>query len=195
MIHTQLAFVTSLNFALALVAVLMVPSGQELGQQFEVTLKQAIEKYQFSVPSLDKAEIRVNVSENGTIKEYRWIKDETSNNSTAIRELSPQNATELWDKLQTRGCCGIRNATAEWPPNMVPKSCCDNPVTKDSKMLCEKIDAAHNVGCLNIISRTSSNLLIVLSLIALVNFYLALVTSISAYRTFHYDEASQNVYT
>lgn len=113
--------------------------------------------------------------------------------------LSKTDATKIWDSLQSRGCCGLRNAFVEWYLDNVqslPKSCCSSPTIKSRDIyVCEKVDPYHDRACLNILRTPSLNLSIVLALIALVNLFLATVSGVSTYRTFHYSEASQNAYS
>lgn len=121
---------------------------------------------------------------------------EASSNKIVTQVMNSSEATQIWDKLQLRGCCGLLNATTEWQKTGYPKSCCSNPMEMaENQLRCEGIDSNHSKPCIEVIGSTSLNLLIVLALIALVNLYLATVTGISAYRTFHYNEASQNAYT
>lgn len=111
--------------------------------------------------------------------------------------LNKSEATRIWDSLQSRGCCGLKNATTEWMLNgqhRMPKSCCSSPVKLNEFYICEKVDSYHDRACLDILQAPNLNLTIVLALIALVNLFLATVSGVSTYRTFHYSEASQNAY-
>lgn len=107
--------------------------------------------------------------------------------------MNKADATKIWDKLQARGCCGFRNSTKEWVPDL-PKSCCSQPIEENGKFTCKAIDKAHAHPCSCIIGASANSLLYVLALIALVNLYLATVSGVNAYRTFHYNEASQSAY-
>lgn len=105
------------------------------------------------------------------------------------------SSTKTWDFIQERGgCCGLRNYTAEWKDKL-PKSCCSSPLQSGADFICQAVDLKHNRPCEEIIASTSLYFSIVVAFIALVNLYLATVTGISTYRTFHYNEASQNAYT
>lgn len=82
----------------------------------------------------------------------------------------------------------------------MPKSCCAKADEQNKEFVCMSPDEQHARPCIAIIESVSIStknltLLLVLALIALVNLYLANVTGISAYRTFHYNEASQNAYS
>jgi hypothetical protein len=191
--------VSSLNFVLAVAAILMLPTGQQLSQPFKDTLTQATSKYNFSdkpvvnPPQLSNISSLQPVANSDTsqlkvanlTRPPRWIND---------AELSPENATKIWDSLQNRGCCGLTNGTAEWK-DKIPKSCCADPKDESGEFKCKKVDENHQQGCLELIESTGMNLLIVLALIALVNLYLASISGISAYKTYNYSEASQNAYT
>ena len=78
---------------------------------------------------------------------------------------------------------------------MISNSCCSKPISQDGKYKCSSIESYYARPCADLIGSAGMNLIIVLALIALVNLYLATVTGVSTYRTFHYDEASQSAYT
>ena len=204
-----LAIITSLNFVLAIVAILMAPSGPDLGKLFTSTLEQAKTKYDFAdkpIPpsnssSLIERETLAGQVMNSTqpSRPVRWayngeappapgkpegIAIGSAPSAPVARELTKKEATQIWDKLQARGCCGLRNATEDWKPK-VPKSCCKEPIEANGEFLCKQIDADHQQDCLTLIGSTSSNLYIVLALIALVNLYMATITGLSAYKTLH----------
>lgn len=163
-------------------------ASRDMGALFKPTLEQAMKNYNISMLNT----VAENVPNNNNSQLARVL---TSSPSTD--EPAPKNATtgnRIWDRLQARGCCGIVNGTQEWIAEYkkLPKSCCTK-LEGDNE--CHKVDAGHSQGCLALISSTDLNLLIVLALIAVVNFYLAVTTGINAYRTFHYDEASQSAYS
>ena len=113
-----------------------------------------------------------------------------------LEDKKRKEATKIWDRLQERGCCGFNNYTLEWKEK-IPKSCCAQTEREDAggEIKCKKVDVAHERPCRNFIEGANVQLMIVLALIALVNLYLATVTGLSTYRTFHYNEASQNAYS
>ena len=202
---------TSLNFVLACVAIVFVPSGQEIGQLYKPTLELAKANYNFSEPAPsppDLPESNRSVLSSGAISTVSTVSaalsaatnrtqrsvSATAADDTKPRDISPANATRIWDNLQARGCCGLENST-DWQPH-VPKSCCAAPQKDENNLtFCKQSDDYHKQGCLSLIGSTSMNLQIVLALIALVSFYLAIVSGISAYKTYSYSEASQNAYT
>lgn len=109
--------------------------------------------------------------------------------------MDKATATKIWDSLQERGCCGFRNRTVEWPTKL-PKSCCCEPVEKAGEgWYCSAPDKINEKPCIEVIASKSFNLLIISALIALINLYLATITGMSAFRTLHYNEASQSAYS
>lgn len=198
---------TTLNFVLALAAIFLIPSGDDLSKPFQTTLEQAAIKYDYSDPvkSAGSSSPFPNLQVLSSTSAATGTTAPPSNNSVERQtrstvndnkpaDISPANATKLWDSLQARGCCGITNGTIEWK-DKIPKSCCATPVNDTNFSHCKEIDQAHQKGCLALIASTSLNLVIVLALIALVNFYLATISGINAYKTYSYSEASQNAYT
>lgn len=182
----------------------MLPGGNNVGQLFKENLEQAAKKYDFThkgpMPRDSELDLKSQLdranSTTGepTVLEKRQLRSAQSPGAVVVREFNKTEATLMWDRLQARGCCGIVDGTLEWK-SLIPKTCCSQPISDKGDIHCKEIDANHKQGCLALIESASSSLFIVLALIALVNFYLALITSISAYRTFHYDEASQSAYS
>lgn len=226
-----MAALTSVNFLLAVAAILLVPSGNstQLADQLEGRLTGAIKLYNFTqkpepqpAPVLSSVETLAQAAQaNGSAgatsgaptgdatksKQKRMADAQTvaapvaatAAPATPPEPLNATTATKLWDELQQRGCCGFTNATIDWKDKL-PKSCCLKPDSKDGEYFCAALDDQHKLPCLQLIesyatSTKNLSLLLVLALIALVNLYLANVSGISAYRTFNYDEASQNAYT
>lgn len=195
---------------------LLLPHGASITSLFEGRLTSARQLYDFtdkSAPLIlslsDQFLPNVNPPPSGRGPEARGEESKQRANPPALSEASstepdikidskPLNkteATKLWDRLQSFGCCGLRNATLEWT-NEKPKSCCAQPI-EDSKnqTVCKAIDQAHNKPCIKIIESLSMNVLFIVALIALANLYLATVSGVGTYRTFHYNEASQNAYS
>lgn len=206
--------ISSINFVLAAAAILMVPPGTQLGSLFSERLKNATSLYDLTdkpQPSSNglSEDLAANITHqanddsnsNGQLLPVVNPKPAGSNGNSQISEpnkpssLTNVEATKIWDALQNRGCCGYQNATLEWKKG-IPKSCCAQPETNNSsKVVCKEVDQQHARTCLNLIESTSSSLLIVLTLIALVNLYLATVFGLNTLWTFHYNEANQNAYT
>lgn len=188
---------------MAVVAILMLPPGSDIAPLFGDRLDQARKIYNYK----DKPEQNNQTfltdsmhSSNDLLKSNnRTTRDAVENTTTtspiAPPILEPKLATDMWDSLQERGCCGFKNATTEWGPQRLPKSCCCDPKEKNGEYYCEKVDSWHDRPCIEVIEARSFNLLLTLAMIALVNLYLASVSGISALRTFHYNEASQNAYS
>lgn len=191
----------------------MLPAGQEVLSRFDETLKTAQTKYDFTekypiVTTTQQPPTLSNQQDNGaplalnsSTPKAKRASDEAASGADSPnkfgppRELDPKEATKIWDNLQARGCCGRTNATVEWQPNKIPKSCCARELLAEDGLSCKIIDSGHQKGCLALIEATSLNLFIVLALIAVVSFYLAGVSGISTYRTFHYNEANQSAYS
>lgn len=221
----QLAIITSINFVLAASAILMLPHGQPVLSLFDGRLTRAQQLYNFtdkyltlnesalqttsttpaatSLPSItllspeqnDASELKQRTVRQSASLQLNQLSN-NSNSTDKLEKLSPSEATKIWDQLQARGpCCGLHNATIEWQPDRIPKSCCSQPV-EDSKgqMVCKSIDNEHNKPCACVIESASMNVLFLLALIAFASLYLATVSGVSTYRTFHYNEASQNAY-
>lgn len=194
----------------------MLPTGSEVGQLFIPRLKEAQKIYDFNDKSLaNENDLTVGIRSPRQIAATPFLfasAQATSEKQQAApataaasangaqpttnpsAPLDKVEATKLWDRLQLRGCCGIQNST-EWNP--LPKSCCnqDNRLIDGDKVTCKSIDASHERSCATLIESSNCNLMIVLGSIAIVNLYLAFVSGINAYRTFNYNEASQNAYT
>lgn len=171
---------------LAGAAVSLVPNDKQLDDMFNNRLVEAAKLYDFTEkPQKDKPAESAN---NTTLSRATRQAD-----GSGPAELTPIKATEIWDKLQARGCCGINNATLEWREK-IPKSCCAESKEEGGKFTCKEIDTKHKDSCLELIRFSSLKLLLVLASIALVNLYLATVSGINAYRIFHYNEASQGAY-
>ena len=204
----KLALLSSINCIVALAMVLVVPSPKDVSQMFIGRLEEAKLKYNFTerfpnttieaaIPQAEKiggSVIVADLKDKAPIK--RWA-ETPEQPEVAKQNLSSHEATELWDKLQARGCCGIQT-NSTWDPNQLPKSCCSEELRRNTDkggQICQMIDLKHQHGCLELIGKTSDTLKIVLILIALANLYLAIVSGISTYRTIHYSEASQSAYT
>lgn len=214
--------ISTVGCVLALAAVVAVPSSEELGRLFVPTLGRAKDKYNISEPFppalngtdeparalLSRSQSADNLGQvlNATLpRDSAQIKRQASADSDGAKqaaqpatEMSAHEATCIWDRLQARGCCGLINANDTWKEDEIPKSCCARSEVKadpPGKWRCEKPDSDHQRGCLELIGTTSLTLNIVLVLIALANLYLATVSVISTYKTFHYSEASQSAYT
>lgn len=177
---------------LALSAIFLVPSGAEVANLVAGELEQAAADYDFA----DKSQLTSQVvhSPNQTL-----VLNLTLNERPRLaeaRQLNRSEATLVWDRLQGHGCCGLLNATATWKDKL-PKSCCSNATLTGppEQLICKELDEGHKQGCLQLISSTSTNLVLLLALLALTSLYTALVSGFSAYRTFHYNEANQNAYS
>lgn len=217
-LYPQLAVITAINFALTVAAILMNPSSTEVASIFAQRLKEAQKDYNFT----DRYPVPVNKSIEGQQQGpdtglNRSVRMASEGNGSSIggsatqpgqttsapvisaskpREpLTPIEATKIWDKLQERGCCGLYNATEEWKEGL-PKSCCAKPQEDaNNKITCKlPLESDHSQPCAVVIGSTSTHLLALLALIALANLYLAIITGVSTYRTFHYNEASQSAY-
>lgn len=192
----------------------MVPPGEELGKLFTPTLDAAKSKYNYSdafpilsdgdnnlqgeprMQSTDTSSGPLALNSTGAKIKRGAANGDPSIKATIPAELTPQEATIKWDRLQDRGCCGLMDAATTWPQDKLPKSCCarDQVVNEKGEFLCKKIDDAHQLGCLKLIATTSWTLQIVLLMIAAVNLYLAVVSGIGTYKTIHYDQP-QGAYT
>lgn len=230
-LHAQLAALTSLNFLLAVAAILLVPAGNsdELANQFKTRLGEGIKLYNFTLkppsqlnlpngpsgaaaaaatssPAANQS-LALPLAAANKDKHRRMAPDGSVVEPTTVAPaaailaappLNDTSATALWDDLQARGCCGISNYT-DWGPKL-PKSCCSKPDEEREEFVCKSVDERHKLPCIQVIETVTINtknfnFLLLLAFIALVNLYLANVTGISAYRTFHYNEASQNAYS
>lgn len=203
-----MAVVALINFVLAVAAILVAPSAKELVPLFEKTLERASAKYNYTdrFPidepnnnNNNNADLHVlnsTAAAAGKTRTARFVfADQPQQPQDPAKEMTNEEATKIWDRLQARGCCGIHNSTTEWK-DTIPKSCCSSGHVTDNNMFkCKQVDSQHSRACIELIEASSVNLLIVLALIALVNFYVALITGVNTYRTFHYNEASQSAYT
>lgn len=194
-----MATLTSINFILSVAAILMLQNGREIESLIGARLRQAQSLYdhklKFPVP-VNQTAAPSSLDDN-KIRPARMAFSDELNRSSDIGEkpLNATEATQIWDNLQSRGCCGYQNYTTEWK-DRIPKSCCAKPVeAANGEQQCKEVDSDHQKSCLAIISSLDLYLLIVLALVALVNLYLATVTGISTYRTLNYNEASQSAYT
>lgn len=171
----------------------MLQNGKEIEGLFGVRLKQALDLYDYK-PANPAPKLNAPLlDEGGKNRSTRMVfSNELSQNGTIEQALSREDATLIWDKLQSRGCCGFRNHT-EW--NILPKSCCSTPIEENGKQLCREVDSIHQKACKDIFRSFDFYLLVLLALIALINLYLATVTGVSTYRTLSYNEASQSAYT
>lgn len=160
----------------------MVPPGDRL---FDEKLKEAQKLYDFRHNS-------TQVQSSGNASQSDGL------NTEKTPSMSKAEATKIWDSLQKRGCCGMRNGTSPWP-DKIPKSCCNNStsvINESGEISCNKTAGLdHQTSCQELIESTSMKLIIVLALIGLVNFYMAITAGVNAYRTFHYNEANQGAYT
>lgn len=186
---------TSLNFVLAFCAIFLVPSKADLNGLFKDRLAEAQKIYDYK----DSFNVTTNlIQANRTARALNFdsITEPKLDQPIKSEPLNATVATQIWDRLQQRGCCGFLNAT-EWQKEGLPKSCCQKSLVqpKDGFWKCPAVDEQHNRGCNEVIELTSVQLLTLLALAALVNLYLATVTGVTTYRTFHYNEASQNAYT
>lgn len=195
-------------------AILTIPSNTEIVPAIAQRLGQAqklydrgerpqtdltINKSLISSDTIDQLKVLPTLNDqSGKVRAARTAELEQEAAKRADEPLTKQEATKVWDKLQSRGCCGLKNATEEWVVDnrlSLPKSCCSNATESSGLFLCETVDSDHKRACMDIIQSPSINLSIILALIALVNLFLATVSGISTYRTFHYSEASQNAYS
>lgn len=187
--HDQLSGVASVNFILALVAIVFLARN---GNSTEAIgyLEDAKTLYDFkdgnhnsTTLSLVSSTSPTNNSQmqNRTMRRKRWTPEENMNKTVA---------TQIWDGLQARGCCGLKNETY-WEQKY-PKSCCAKPIPSDDEIRCEKT-GVYQEGCERLINSYELNRMIVLAFVALVNLYLATTSGISAYKTYDYAQANQNV--
>ena len=211
-----MAIITTVNVALAAAAILFVPNAAVLSGRFDKRLEEASKSYDFTSPptNLSGPAILPAATAAPSMRKRRLAEDSNLNKqavaapqtsppggetgtpgvSTKSSVLTPDEATKIWDGLQSKGCCGFKNHT-DWKPKL-PKSCCDAPTkAPNGDYTCEQIDLRHKTPCAELIGASSRDLQFILALIALVSLYLATVTGVSTYRTFHYNEASQNAYS
>lgn len=115
-----------------------------------------------------------------------------------VKSMDAKVATKIWDYLQSsKSCCGIENGQKEWKEvgeRKIPKSCCSKPIDSDNKRFCETVDPEHQRGCLDLAGLPVEYLWLATVAIAIVNIFLAVVTGLSSYRLYHYDEANTNPY-
>lgn len=200
----QLAVITSVNLVLALAGIVMIPQGPQISGDFEKRLSLAAERYNFTekLPALNvpPAQQQQQQQQDDTTQHSEKVMNSTQGQTPKAKrdvgnndDLDAKNATLIWDRLQARGCCGWLNSTNTWKTK-IPKSCCSIPKLEGDQQVCEKADEGHAAGCKILIESSSMYEMIVLALIALVSLYLAVVSAISTYRTFHYNEASQTAY-
>lgn len=202
----QLAILTTINVLLVPAAYLLMQTNQsDLPALFHDKLVPLEKDYDFKEkPTLadqtsdghnDKTATPQD-SETSPMGQLPKVLETTQTNKTKRDIDEPKReATRKWDLLQSRGCCGF-NSTDEWNALGVgiPKSCCESPEHIDSKYTCKKADDDHKRPCREVIELEQYKSIGVLAFIGLVNVYLAVISLIGAYRTLHYDEASQNAY-
>lgn len=169
-----------------------------LPDQFSGELESLEKLYDFTdKPAIDPANVNGTQTNQQTdslpqVLELNQTTAKAPNKRQASNQLTKENATKVWDFLQSRGCCGF-NSSDEWKTDL-PKSCCSNPKANGSKYTCEKADEEHKRACKDVIDMERYKSIGLLAFIGLINLYLAVISLIGAYRTLHYDEASQNAY-
>lgn len=172
----------------------MIPKATE--NLFAARLKQgqSIYDYSDSFPPFNQSSSSDEVRSRSVRMLSNEVNASPSNTSDIREELTNKTeATQLWDKLQKRGCCGFKNYT-EWSVT-IPKSCCAEPIKLNSVYACKEVDPAHRDPCIKLIGAPNFYLLILSAAVALVNLYLCTITGVSTYRTLNYNEASQSAYS
>lgn len=207
----QLALVALVNCLLAAGALTVAFSAAPADQQLAGRLKQAIGAYNFSDPApassppMENAPgdgpralpVAATTSQAGNRSER--AADQPGPAGAQRAQPAPPNGTEstqLWDKLQARGCCGFANYT-DW--STLPKSCCAHPVSakpgEPDKWSCKEVDGGHEQPCEEFITNQQRHLPALLVILLLVQAYMAIVSGLNTYRLFHYNEANQNAYS